>query len=341
MELATLARYPFLEEAKRYIKENAPTVDELLHDLVYERARVLGVERIEQLFLKRKMEPRSMVTQTDCIMELLSYPIARMIAVCVNDSYFIKRYSLGEAYHAYQQLLNESEDFILSIAKELELKVDYDGDSGFLLFYKDYLRQAPTRYKQWKLVNRTLTNGYVSMNHKVMCRILLETLRNRLVTELEDHTCHHTIVEVFSEEIKRLQNQVLLKRKKMEAAPVGKLELAYLPPCLKQILGAIQAGENVPHMGRFALVAFLSSLKLTTNDIMKLFSTAPDFEEEKTRYQIEHIAGSSSATTYRSPGCEKMRTYGLCPSEERDDICRRINHPLGYYNRRWRKEKKK
>jgi DNA primase large subunit len=127
----------------------------------------------------------------------------------------------------------------------------------------------------------------------------------------------------------------------MEAAPIEKLDVEKLPPCLKSILAAIQSGENVPHMGRFALVAFLSSLKLNINDIMKLFSSAPDFEEDKTRYQVEHITGNISSTKYTPPGCDKMRTYGICPTEEIDEICKRKRHPMSYYRAKWKKEEKK
>ena len=128
-------------------------------------------------------------------------------------------------------------------------------------------------------------------------------------------------------------------RKKIEAAPMGKLSVEKLPPCMKQILAAIQNGENVPHVGRFALVAFLNSLKLDINDILKLFSSAPDYEEERTRYQVEHISGTMSSTSYKPPGCDKMRTYGICPSEEIDEICKKTRHPLTYYKIRWKKEK--
>jgi DNA primase large subunit len=114
-----------------------------------------------------------------------------------------------------------------------------------------------------------------------------------------------------------------------------------LPPCMKRILASIQAGENVPHMGRFALVSFLNSLKLSTNDILKMFSTAPDYQEERTRYQVEHITGKISSTSYTPPGCEKMRTYGICPTEEIDDICKKKRHPLSYYKAKWSQEKNK
>jgi DNA primase large subunit len=94
-------------------------------------------------------------------------------------------------------------------------------------------------------------------------------------------------------------------------------------------------------MGRFAVVSFLTSLKLSTNDILEIFSRAPDFEEEKTRYQVEHIAGDISSTSYKPPACDKMRTYGLCPSDKIDDICKKKRHPLSYYKYKWYQEKKK
>ena len=340
-ELSTLAKYPFLNDTKMYIKEQGPSVDELLKNLLYERARTIGIERLENALNKRNAGDRSLATESDCIMEMLSYPIARMVAVCVGDTYVKRRYALGEAYHVYKNLLNEPLSFLQEVAQELSINTRYDESARKItIFFKDYLRNAPTRYKEWKMVNRSMHNGFIYITHRDLARILLESLRNRINTELDSHTCNQVIYNAFSADIKRFQTMVSLQKKKMQAAPVGRLSIDKLPPCLKDILAAIQAGENVPHMGRFALVAFLSSLKLSTNDILKLFSSAPDYEEDRTRYQVEHITGLSSSTTYKSPGCDKMRTYGLCPSEKMTDLCRKIRHPLSYYHAQWEQEKK-
>ena len=131
----------------------------------------------------------------------------------------------------------------------------------------------------------------------------------------------------------------MMHKKNIETAPIGKLDNKKLPPCMRNILSAVQAGENVPHMGRFALVSFLHSLKLSNKEILQIFSTAPDFEEEKTRYQVEHITGSISSTSYKPPGCDKMRTYGICPVEEIDELCKKKKHPLSYYIAKWTQEK--
>lgn len=340
-ELTTLARYPFLNETKIYIKKNGPSVEDLLEDLLYERARMIGVERLDNALKNRDVGNRSIATESDCMMEILSYPIARMISVCVDDTYFKRRYALGEAYHAYRKLLDESTSFLLLVAKEFDLEVKHMEDTNKLsIRFTDYLHNAPTRYKEWKMINREMKNGYIGISHKDLARIIQEALRTRINNELDSRKCNKSVFNIFSSDIKRIQNTVSTHRKKMEAAPIGKLDVEKLPPCLKSILAAIQSGENVPHMGRFALVAFLSSLKLNTNDIMKLFSRAPDFEEDKTRYQVEHIAGSISSTKYTPPGCDKMRTYGICPVEEIDELCKKKRHPMSYYRAKWKKEEK-
>jgi len=341
-ELSVLAKYPFLHDTKTYIKEYGPSVDELLEDLLYERARSIGIERLDNALKKRNVENRSIATESDCVMEILSYPLARMVAVCVDDTYFKRRYALGEASHAYRNLFNEPISFLIEISKELQLNVERVGETNKIkIFFKDYLRYAPTRYKEWKMVNRDMDNGFVYLYRRELARILLELLRKRVNEELDSRKCNSAIKKAFSSDIKRFQNIVSMQKKKIEATPVGKLSVEKLPPCLKDILAAIQAGENVPHMGRFALVAFLSSLKMDTNEILKIFSTAPDYQEDKTRYQVEHITGSSSSTSYKSPGCDKMRTYGICPVDKMDELCKKVRHPLSYYSNRWKQEKDK
>ena len=339
-ELFILSKYPFLNDSKKYVTENNLSVEELLNDPLYERARTRGIERIDNSFKNRDVGDLSLVTDTDCIMELLSYPISRMIAVCIEDIYFKRRYALGEAIHAYKNLINEPTTFLVDIVKEFNLNVEYIQDKERLsMYFVDYLRNAPTRYKEWKMINRDMEKGYIRISHKDLARVIQEALRNRINEELDSKSCDKSVYKFFSSDITRIQNIVMMHRKNIQTAPIGKLDNKKLPPCIRNILSAIQAGENVPHMGRFALVSFLHSLKLSNKEILEIFSTAPDFEEEKTRYQVEHITGSASSTSYKPPGCDKMRTYGICPVEEIDELCKKKKHPLSYYIEKWGQEK--
>ncbi len=339
--LLTLAKYPFLNESKEYVKNNNLSVEELLKDPIYENAKIIGIERLENAFNKRDVGIRSLATEYECIMEILSYPIARMIAVCIGDIYFIRRYALSEAVHAYNYLINEPIPNLIDISKEFKFDIKYNTDDNKIsIFFTDYLKNAPTRYLQWKMINREMKDGYIYLTSKDFARILQETLRLRINQELDTKKCNKIIEESFKSDITRIKRLVGKHRKNIETIPLGRLDIEKLPPCMKDILKSIQSGENVPHMGRFAIVAFLNSIKLNTKEILQLFSTAPDFEEEKSRYQVEHISGKSSSTSYISPGCEKMRSYGICPTEKMDDLCRKIRHPLSYYKTKWKMIKK-
>ena len=342
VELSILAKYPFLNASKTYVKDNALSVEELLDDPLYERARIIGVERLDNAFKDRDVGNRILSTEYDFVMELLSYPIARMVTVCIDDVYFKRRYALGEAVHAYKNLINESTSFLLDVSKEFNLHVKHTENTNKLsIYFTDYLRNAPTRYKEWKMINREMKVGYIHISHRDLARLIQEMLRSRINNELDARECNRVISDAFLSDINRIKNKVMMHRKKMESTPVGKLDIEKLPPCMKEILASIQSGENVPHMGRFALVAFLNSLRLNTNDILKLFSSAPDFEEEKTKYQVEHITGSTSSTAYAPPGCDKMRTYGICPADKIDDLCKKKRHPLSYYKTKWNINSKK
>ena len=344
MDITTLAKYPFLKESKEYIKNINFSVEELLHDIAYERARAIGIERLENAFNKGDVGTRGLATETDCIMELLSYPLARMISVCVDDPYFKRRYALGEAIHFYKYLQNENLSFILYIARELGFDVQLVEDvtkNKVKIHFVDYLHNAPTRYKSWKTVNRILNNGYIQVSERELARLIEEALRENINNELNARNCTKDIYNTFKKEINAFKNLVETRRKSAEIKPVGKISITKLPPCMKHILRSIQSGENVPHMGRFAFVSFLYLLGLTIDEILALFSSAPDYDEERTLYQVKHVTGMASSTKYSPPGCRKMRTYGLCPAEEMNDICKKVNHPLSYYKVKWKLEKKK
>jgi DNA primase large subunit len=107
------------------------------------------------------------------------------------------------------------------------------------------------------------------------------------------------------------------------------------------LLAKTQAGENVPHQARFALTAFLHTLGLSANEIIKIFSQCPDFDERKSLYQIEHITGKISGKEYTPPECATMKSYGLCT--EPDALCQLdwMTHPLKYYRAKLRAQKKK
>ena len=60
--------------------------------------------------------------------------------------------------------------------------------------------------------------------------------------------------------------------------------------------------------------------------IAGLYGRSPDFDIEKTMYQVEHITGrGGSGTEYNTPACAAMQTTGLCVKS--DKLCENIGIP--------------
>lgn len=317
MELFKFAKYPFMAGAKEWVKKEKIGMDEILFDGVYERARRRGVERVMNALYKGKINEAPLINEIDCMMEIFSYPIARMIAVAVESDYVLRRYALAEAKKAYELLKNEEEIILKEVAREFDIDISNDE-----MHFSVYLKYAPHEPK-WKLVNRELRNGYVKIAKHEIARILQEAIKNKIYNELSFLYAPQEVKNIFREEILKIRRRII-KTEKMK----GEASFESFPPCIKNLISAIKSGANIPHVGRFTLVTFLNAVGMSVEEILKIFSSSPDFNEEKTIYQIKHITGKISGTIYSTPKCSTIQTWGLCFSNEN---CKKIWHPLLYY----------
>lgn len=331
MLLQTIAKYPFLKETAIYIKEEDITLDDLFNEKIYLTAREIGKEIVKQA-LEREIIKRSFVKRTEQINEVLSYIISRILVSAINDSYLTSKYIVAMSKLFSRRLEKEDLEFILKVANDLEIKTNEE----LKIYFVDYLKNAP---KDWKLVNEEIENGYIQITKEKLVRILEGRLANKFREELPLEV-NEEIIKNFKEEIAEIKNLIIIKKGTYSPREFGKLNLEFLPPCMRQILGMIQNNENVPHQGRFAIVSFLHNIKVSNEEILKLFSMTPDFKEEKSRYQIEHITGKISGTEYKTPECSTMKSYGICYNE--DELCKKewLKHPLVYYRVKSKKEKK-
>jgi DNA primase large subunit len=192
------------------------------------------------------------------------------------------------------------------------------------------------RSSKWKLVNRAMKEGYLTVTMDELARLVEEMVREKVLKGLP-LALEEGICEKLKEYINPLKAELSAAKAK-DRVDLGQVQEGAFPPCIREMLNQVAAGTNLAHTARFALTSFLLQINMGVEDVMRVFNTSPDFDEERTRYQVEHIAGASG-TKYKPPSCATMSTYGNCPGE--DELCRRISHPLGYYERRIRDGQRK
>lgn len=251
----------------------------------------------------------------------ISAYIYSRILVSLMDERARRRYAVREA-RRYREMMDDSDATLMIFASDFGVKAIIGEEVR--LHVADYLKAAcRIRSREWKLVNRSLERGYVELSRESFLRVIEEFLRIRLAERIEMPP------SVTSDEL----NQHLAELTPISEAnfeiELGEFDAGCMPPCMKKILSDLQAGLNVPHSARFAITSFLLNIGLGVDEVVALFSSAPDFDMEKTRYQVEHIAGSRG-TEYRAPACDTMQSYHNC---YRNESCRGINHPINYYRR--------
>ncbi len=242
--------------------------------------------------------------------------VTAKILVSKLEDWIRMRYAVNKAEEFSKALEKEDEAIVRIVARSLGIKL-----KGWDVHVSSYVKaSARIRDDDWRLVNRFVSDGYVKLEKAQALRIIKEFLR---ILFFEKTNLSIPLLEPQLREIEKMA-----KREKKVDFDLGEVDSSCFPPCMLEILSEIKRGMNVPHTARFAITSFLLNVGMNSEDILKLFKSAPDFNEEKSRYQIEHIAGvKGRATRYTSPSCDTMRTYQNCVAN-----CN-VSHPLIFYRK--------
>ena len=328
------ARYPFLGDARTAVQEAGVDLARVVaeEDAVVERAR----ERVVGALTSGAVGERARSVRV----ELLSYPVARVLVSVVDEHILVRKYADAEAKAAYERFTTDESDEseLRSVGDEAsvsraELLREFDltdhihatGD-GYDVDVPTYLLLASSlREDGWRLVNRALDDGRVPVSDPELDTLLRQAVRDRvaegLPLDVPDEI--EEAMEAPATAVRDVLADMDLTREIDTVVP----EL--FPPCMQHLLDQVQRGEHLAHHSRFAITAFLANVGLTTDEIVEIYSVNPGFGEEMTRYQTDHIRGESSPTEYTAPSCATMKAYGDCTNP--DDLCDAINHPLSYY----------
>ncbi len=329
MDVFDFANFPFVNDAAKYVESLDFQLDELFSEKAFEQIRERGKERVLEA-ISEGITRNVCSDRVGAEKELLSYPVARILVSCINDGYLIRRYALAEAKSAYERVKELKDIKLKELADDFNIDAEIN-ERAVIIHFTDYIRYASAIHEpKWKLVNRNMNRGKVTLIKEDFSRVLEEAVRKRIESslplEVPAKIC--TSLERYLLEIR---SSLTTRKSVFSIEEFKEIMPDCFPPCMVHALSNAQAGVNLPHSMRFALTSFLLNIGMNTEGIMELFKVSPDFDEERTRYQVMHIHGATG-TTYTSPSCATMITYGNCYGKEA--LCERISHPLSYYRKK-------
>ncbi|MFA4876249.1 MAG: DNA primase regulatory subunit PriL [Methanoregula sp.] len=327
-----LSHFPFLKKAQDHIKNRFSSLDAVLKDRHSESLIENAATRIQDAISPKKKGGYEVSGSSED--EIASYALARVIASCVNDKQLLDRLTRYESERAYFFLVSEEEwnqnyrqgDSDYSRLFELiseELGIRITSDRMPLADYVELV--APLHDDRYHLVNRRLEQGFVRVKKEERYELLRERIRVLMRRDLP-HKVPASLCEQLAPKaarIKKAYQEQMLQQ-------FGTIEENAFPPCMQALITALTSGTNLTHAGRFALTTFLHTIGMDVAGIAALYGRSPDFDIERTMYQVEHITGrGGSGTEYNTPACAAMRTTGNCV--QADKLCERVSHPLSYY----------
>ena len=330
------AKYPFLKVGLNLLEALNLQLDDLAgptYTKVVDRAK----DRVIEAIVKGEVSAQLADPQT----ELLSYPIAVMYVTLIGEQFLNRRYSLSEAVRAYNLLQEEYEERIIQIAQDefgWDIRQDPENIDGIMhnlkVNFRDYLRVAAGFHEsKWKLVNRKMTDGYVSITGVEAAR-LLQVEVEKWVNERVATPSNFKLPQPLQARLDEIRKVFEENRSKLggSALPAEVMNEAF-PPCINYCLEGLLAGRRASHMERFALTSFLVNIGMPLDQMVSFYTDVTDFDEALTRYQIEHIAGmKGNRTKYTPPTCNTLRTHGVCRNP--NSLCKTVVHPLSYYRKK-------
>lgn len=329
------ARYPFLDEAREAVE--AAEVD--LVDLVNRDGAAAvdrAVERVDAALREGTIGQPHRRTRV----ELLSYPIARVLVSLVDEHVLIRKYAHAEAVAARErfeadlasddQLKSTSDDRLTvdRLLAEFELTDEArSAPDGYRVAVGPYLRlSGDLAGEDWRLVNRALSAGSVPVDEAELHDLLQQAIRDRIAEGLP-LSVPDPIATGLDDAVASLDDSLADRQLSTDFDAVRP---DMFPPCIQALLDRVEAGDRLDIPGRFALTAFLTSVGLSPGDVAER-SAGDAFDDGTVRYQAAHL-GDGGTGEYPPPSCATMDAFGLCV--DKDELCAEIDHPLTYYAER-------
>lgn len=332
-----LIKYPFLPFLKDYLNSLSFNIEAILK----EDNHILkeAVERIKKIIARVKPEYKD-----DPSLEIPIYITSLYLASQLGTE-TIYRLADIESKRLSVYLYNEGIEYVAEISKYLiksEVEIETIKEK-YTEIYKikmkliDYLDFAPfLGGYSWSLAFKEIEKGYVYLDKSDFIRILEESYRQWIIIKANELKEFYYIE--LENVLKELAKELTTKKRQRELEKVAYKGVD--PPCMRILMNDLKSGKKLTHMGRFALVTYLHSIGWDVEETINIFRSLPDFREDITRYQVEHIFGlRGGRKVYAVPSCLTMKAASLCFPESPG--CDNIKHPLQFIIKIRKLEKKR
>jgi len=374
-------RYPWLPSLKLHYSDIADKLpSEFITDIFSKSDSKQISERVFTIFESAFNNLEDIPKMKEDNLTVYVYILLNILVYALNNKLITNRIANLYSKNAYSKMEKDnSESDLYYICLDLELRVNFYNPpiqfgnkmlkdnrekqvTNFAIYYIDYLKLASNLRDEYrKLAHNPLQNGYVYIQNRNLMRLIQEYVRNKIIIEeTEDKASLKSFLEevLKNQEFKELYekiNSIWTKRKEdfdftFKIDITGKTDILKLyPPCVIEILKKAEEGQNLVHHERLFIVWFLLALEYPVEKVVDVFSTLPDFDREKTIYQVEY-AKKKKYTPYQ---CSTLQSITLCMKEKyKDMLClegygygkpsekKKLKHPLAYVRIKQYRDKK-
>jgi DNA primase large subunit len=316
-EFGFAVKYPFSSVAKKILSESNPQIN----DTIVEG----GLRRIRDA-LHGNIRPSGATDNTQKKEELAFYAAARMILGYMRNNFLTNKFAVEEAGRMKKYLDNANDSELDKASSEFGIVTVPCNQSSLqakeqeeLLKLPVYLKYSP-RSIAYRLINRKLRSGYVTIKKRERIRLVEEAVRKHIAAMPIVRNPQQNIREAAKELLSELPKRTLPS---IAAKPDDH------PPCINKLLEAVKKHENLNHQARWYLAVYLLSISASEEQIVSIYSNFPDYSEKITKYQVEHARKKG----YSVPSCASVATYGFCIAD-----CR-IGSPVNWHDGDYRRKR--
>ncbi|MBN1801474.1 MAG: hypothetical protein JW891_08210 [Candidatus Lokiarchaeota archaeon] len=369
LRLELLHKYPWLPSLGEYYSElSEKKPSEFLKELFSRYPPNEVKTRLVSIFKAGFKNAEQLSTYKIDELNTYIYLAIKFLLVALNDKILTNRIANLYSKINYEILKEDNYANIYTLCQDLKLDLQYSVkpynyginivkdmkqtlQTNIKLHFSDYLALSVNfRDDPRKLVNNPLEAGYVYVEKRSIARLLQEHIRKKILSSgnldknsNEDLKNDLLSVKEFQELHEQLANEWDKRKEAREFKDFsfgeGKASSEFFPPCLQEILTKAKEGQNLVHNERLFMVFLLHAINYKLDEIVNIFSNLPDFDESKTRYQVDFALEKN----YTPHKCDTLKSLHFCKAKEYDDeLCLKgyyskqadqqkfISHPLTY-----------